>query len=325
MKREPIICFMNSIIRHSKRILVFATALSILPALRTSAANIGETFRTPDDAVKALTRAVNSKDTNALANIFGPDFKEIESTDPVQAQNELTTVAQRLNESTQIERVDNNRCILDMGRDQFPFAVPIVQKDGKWYFDTDAGKDELINRRIGRNELDVLKSVRAYVDAQRDYASKDRNGDEVLEYAQKFVSSPGKQDGLYWSKDVSGEESPLGPLFVEGQGEGYFQNASQISTTGQTRKPFHGYYFKILTKQGKNAPGGAFDYIINGHMIAGFGLVAWPADYGESGVMTFIINQQGKVYQKDLGKNTESIVENMQAYDPDSTWKLSRD
>lgn len=304
--------------------VALAAVIVIAPSAWICAANIGETFPTPDDAVKALTTAVNEKDTNALARIFGPDLNEIESTDPVQAQNELTTVAQRLNEATKLERVASNRCILDMGRDQFPFAVPIVQNGDKWYFDTDAGKDEVINRRIGRNELDVLKSVRAYDDAQREYASKDRNGDEVLEYAQKFVSSPGKKDGLYWSPDIDGEQSPLGPLFAEAQNQGYLKNVSQNGENGgQSRRPFHGYYFKILTRQGKNAPGGAYNYIINGHMIGGFGLVAWPADYGESGIMTFIINQQGKVYQKDLGKDTEKIAENMDTYNPDPSWKLS--
>jgi hypothetical protein len=289
--------------------------------------NIGRTFHSPDDAVKALKIAVNEKDTNALATIFGPDYNEIESTDPVQAQDELTSVAQRLNEAAQVERVASNRWILDMGRDQFPFAVPIVENQGHWYFDTAAGKDELINRRIGRNELDVLKSVRAYADAQREYASKDRNDDQVLEYAQKFVSTPGQKEGLYWSPDVDGTMSPLGPLYVEAQSQGYFKKTSQQaqSEMTQSRQPFHGYFFKILTRQGKNAPGGAYSYIIHGHMIGGFGLVAWPADYGQSGVMTFIINQQGKVYQKDLGKNTAAIAQRMQTYDPDSTWTVSRD
>lgn len=332
MKPEPTICLMNSISRFSKWIrpvlspLVFATALCVLPTLCAHAMNIGRTFHSPDDAVKALKIAVNDKDTNALATIFGPDYNKIESTDPVQAQDEMTSVAQRLNEAAQLERAGNNRFILDMGRDQFPFAVPIVENQGHWYFDTAAGKDELINRRIGRNELDVLKSVRAYADAQREYASKDRNGDEVLEYAQKFVSTPGKKDGLYWP--ANGDElSPLGPLYVEAQSQGYFKKASQQSQSEmtQSRQPFHGYYFKILTRQGKNAPGGAYNYIINGRMIGGFGLVAWPADYGESGVMTFIINQQGKVYQKDLGKNTAAVAQRMQAYDPDSSWTVSPD
>lgn len=325
---------MNSTSRDSKFLvhfvvlpIVLTLVLCVAPTMHLHAATIGKTFKSADAAAQALKAAVDARDTNALANIFGPDIREIESTDPVQAQQELATVAERLNEAMQLEHVASNRYVLDMGRDQFPFAVPIVQNQGQWYFDTDAGKQEVINRRIGRNELDVLKSVRAYDDAQREYASKDRNGDQVLEYAQKFVSTPGQKDGLYWSPDIDGEQSPLGPLFVQAQSQGYFQQASQQTQNGggQSRQPFHGYYFKILTRQGTHAPGGAYNYIINGHMIGGFGLVAWPANYGQSGVMTFIINQQGKVYQKDLGKNTAAIAEKMQAYDPDPSWTVSPD
>ncbi|MGZ4961998.1 MAG: DUF2950 domain-containing protein [Limisphaerales bacterium] len=321
---------MNSIFRNSKVInrfalppLLLATVLWILPTMHMNGATVGKTFASPTDAVKAFATAVENRDSNALANIFGPNFKELESPDPVQTKEEIATLAERIKEGTRLERNGNNQYTVDIGRDQWPFAVPIVQQGGAWFFDTDAGKEEVINRRIGRNELDALKSVRAYNDAQRLYASKDRNGDQVLEYAQKFVSSPGKKDGLYWSPDL-GEESPLGPLFVQAHSEGYrVKNVSQNANAGQSRQPFHGYYFKILTRQGKSAPGGAYDYIINGHMIGGFGLVAWPAEYGETGVMTFIINQQGKVYQKDLGKNTESIAENMTTYNPDSSWTLS--
>ncbi len=322
---------MNAISPNSKVInrfalspLLLATVLWASPTMHMNGATAGKTFASPDDAVRALATAVENRDSNALANIFGPNFKEIESPDPVQTKEELETLNERLKEGTRLERNGNNQYTVDIGRDQWPFAVPIVQQRGSWFFDTDAGKEEVINRRIGRNELDALKSVRAYNDAQRAYASKDRNGDQVLQYAQKFVSSPGKKDGLYWSQDLGGEESPLGPLFVQAHGEGYsIKRTSQNANSGQSREPFHGYYFKILNRQGKSAPGGAYDYIINGHMIGGFALVAWPADYGETGVMTFIINQQGKVYQKDLGKNTESIAEKMKAYDPDSSWTRS--
>jgi len=193
-----------------------------------------------------------------------------------------------------------------------------VRGNNGWFFDTQAGKSEIINRRVGRNELDALKSVRAYAEAQREYAGKDRDGDQVLEYAQKIVSSPGKKDGLYWTP-VDGEMSPLGPGFAEAQAEGYFK---EKATTPQ---PFHGYFFKILTHQGRHAAGGAYDYVINGNMIAGFALVAWPAEYRESGVMSFIINQQGNVYQKDLGRDTDSTARKMKAYDPDPSWTLARD
>jgi hypothetical protein len=168
--------------------------------------------------------------------------------------------------------------------------------------------------------LNTLKVVRGYVDAQREYASRDRMGDEVLQYAQKFESTPGKKDGLYWPSQDGGEISPIGPFVVRAQGEGYALRAKE-----GVAEPFHGYYYKILTRQGKHAPGGPYNYIINGRMIAGFALVAWPAEYGNSGVMTLIVNQQGRVYQKDLGKKTAAIAKSMTSYDPDPTWVVSTD
>jgi hypothetical protein len=209
-----------------------------------------------------------------------------------------------------------------MGTNSWPFAIPIVQRDGRWFFDTDAGKEELLNRRIGRNELEVLQAMRAYVDAQREYASFDRDGDEVLEYAQRLASSPGTKDGLYWPPDLDGEISPLGPLVAHAQASGYFGDTPIDKFSPQ---PFHGYLFKILTRQGKHAPGGKYDYVINGNMIGGFALVAWPAEYGDSGIMTFIVNQLGRVYQKDLGANTSKIGRKMSAYDPDDSWHISTD
>jgi hypothetical protein len=197
-----------------------------------------------------------------------------------------------------------------------------VKKDGGWFFDTEAGKEEILHRRIGKNELATLQVMRAYVDAQREYASRDRNGDEVLEYAQRLASTPGAKDGLFWPPGQDGEISPLGPLVAQAQGEGY-----RLEGKGQdsTRQPFHGYLFKILTRQGKHAPGGKYSYLINGHMIGGFALVAWPAEYDESGIMTFIVNQQGRVYQKDLGPKTDKLAAAMKAYDPDKSWSPSSD
>ena len=318
---------MNSVSYCSRSINAFfiflsAVALWLGPVLHVNAANIGKTFASPEDAVHALTVAVNNHDSAALAAIFGPGFDTIESPDPVQEQNELTAFGQRLNASHNIERTATNQCILEVGEDRWPFAIPIVQKEGgSWFFDTDAGDDELLNRRIGRNELDALKSVRVYVDAQREYASKDRKGDQVLEYAQKLVSSPGAKDGLYWPTGDDGEISPLGPFYAEAQSRGYFKKTAE--TEGP--QPFHGYLFKILTRQGKNAPGGKYDYIINGHMIGGFALVAWPAEYGNSGIMTFIVNQQGRVYQQDLGAKTDKVAPDIKAYDPGPGWTVSRD
>jgi hypothetical protein len=320
---------MNSISHYSKCFKgllltpLLATALWLAMALSTNGATMGKTFASPQDAVGALKKAVNSRDTNALTAIFGPAVQEVRSPDPVEAQNEVADFAEKLNASNHIERAEGGRYVLEVGKDRYPFAIPIAQKGGSWYFDTEAGKEELTNRRVGRNELDALKSVRAYVEAQREYASKDRDGDQVLEYAQQIISTPGKEDGLYWPADVdpNGQESPLGPLFAEAQNEGYLKEPRNESE----QQPFHGYYFKILTEQGKHAPGGAYNFIINGNMIGGFALVAWPADYDNSGVMTFIVNQQAKVYQKDLGQKTDEIVNNMKAYDPDPSWKASRE
>ena len=212
--------------------------------------------------------------------------------------------------------------MLEVGTNSWPFPVPIVKKDGRWFFDTEAGKEEIFRRRIGKNELATLEVMRAYVDAQREYASRDRNGDEVLEYAQRLASTPGAKDGLYWPPDLDGEISPLGPLVAQAQGEGYRMAGKAQDAT---REPFHGYFFKILTRQGKHAPGGKYDYVINGHMIGGFALVAWPAEYGESGIMTFIVNQQGRVYQRDLGPKTDKLAAAMKAYDPASGWAVSPD
>jgi hypothetical protein len=212
--------------------------------------------------------------------------------------------------------------VLEVGTNSWPFPIPIVRQNGRWLFDTKAGEEELLNRRIGKNELATLQVMRGYVEAQREYASRDRDGDEVLEYAQKLRSSPGMKDGLYWSPDLDGEISPFGPFVAYAQGKGYgLASTSEDEVPG----PFHGYYFKILTRQGKHAPGGKYDYIINGNMIGGFALVAWPASYEDSGVMTFIVSQQGVVYQKDLGAKTSKLASALKAYDPDSSWVRSPD
>jgi hypothetical protein len=288
----------------------------------SDSSDMGKAFATPQDAVSALSLAVMSHNVSDLREIFGPQAEDLQNPDRVQATNELDAFSDALNETNRIVRESDTNCELEVGENLWPFPVPIIKKDGKWFFDTATGKDEILNRRIGRNELDVLESMRAYVDAQREYASQYRNGSDVLEYAQRLASTPGKKDGLYWSPDIDGEESPLGPMVADAQTEGYKVESKGQSTT---RAPFHGYYFKILTAQGSHAPGGKYNYIINGHMIAGFGLVAWPADYGNSGIMTFIVNQQGKVYQKDLGEKTSDLAPAMSEYDPGPGWTVSRE
>lgn len=306
-----------------RRLLPSFIAAALLFPISAHTAEMGKAFPTPQAAVSALSLAANSHDTSQFREIFGPEVDELKNPDRVQATNEIAAFADALNETNQLVRQSDTNFELEVGSDAWPFPVPIVQQNGQWFFDTKAGVEELLNRRIGRNELDVLQTMRAYVDAQREYASKDRNGDEVLQYAQKIASTPGKKDGLYWAPDATdGDESPLGPLVADARTEGY---KVQSNGQGTSRAPYHGYYFKILTRQGKDAPGGKYDYIINGNMIGGFALIAWPAEYGHSGVMTFIVNQQGRVYQKDLGANTSELAPAMTEYDPGPGWTRSQD
>ena len=325
MKNSKLDSRMNALRACSRFIqhgsLVLALALGV--PLATSAADIGKTFATPEDAVAALAAATSMEDFNALRVIFGPAAADIENPDHVQAANEFAKFSAALSQTNYLVRASDTRRVLTIGDEAWPFPVPIVQKGGQWFFDTAAGKEEILSRRIGKNELATLEVMRAYVDAQREYASRDRNGDEVLEYAQRLASTPGAKDGLFWPPDLDGEISPLGPLVAEARGEGYRLTGKKDQDT--VREPFHGYFFKILTRQGKNAPGGKYSYVINGHMIGGFALVAWPAEYGESGIMTFIVNQQGRVYQRDLGAKTDKLAAATKVYDPEPGWSVSPD
>jgi hypothetical protein len=308
-------CF-SSLTRHG-----WVSLLALSAPLAFGAADIGRTFDTPEEAVSALAVAAGAKDTNALRVLFGPAAADLQNPDPVQAANDLTEFTTAFNQAQRVVRRSNSECVLYVGETSWPFPIPIVKKDGKWFFDVEAGKEELLNRRIGNNELSALATVRAYVEAQREYAAKDRDGDEVLEYAQKIRSTPGTKDGLYWPPDLDGEISPLGPHAAQAQAQGYFKPGSREHAAQP--EPFHGYYFKILTRQGPSAPGGKYDYVINGNMIGGFALVAWPAEYGNSGIMTFIVNQQGRVYQKDLGPLTAKTASSMRSYDLNKTWTAS--
>ena len=219
-----------------------------------NAGNTGRRFANPEDAVASLRLATSAADTNALRAILGPGAEELQNRDRIQARTELKTFSSALTETNHLVHVSDTRVILEVGDDLWPFPVPIVKKDGGWFFDTDAGKDELLSRRVGKNELATLPVMRAYVDAQREYASSDHDGDRVLKYAQRLVSSPGKRDGLYWPSDSDLDESPLGPLVAFAQLEGYSLELRDENEA--ERGPFHGYYFKILTRQGKHAPGG---------------------------------------------------------------------
>lgn len=304
-----------------QRTRIFITALFVALLVGSSTVRVlaadEETFSSPNQAVQALTSAAMNHDTNALHRIFGPEGHELASPDVVQATNEFKIFVQRLREKIQIATNSPSDLTLELGADGWPFPIPLVNEGGQWSFDTDAGKSEILNRRIGMNELGAIAVCRAYLQAQREYASQDRMDDGVLAYAQFLHSTPGKRDGLFWPAKAGEPLSPLGPLVAAAHMEGYHHTATMMN---QEVAPYHGYYFKILTRQGKHAPGGKYNYIINGRMIAGFGLVAWPAEWGNTGVMTFIVNQQGKIYQCCLGKNTGKLATAMNSFDPDSRW-----
>jgi hypothetical protein len=205
---------------------------------------------------------------------------------------------------------------LCVGTDNWPMPIPILKKGEKWFFDTGKGKKEILNRRVGRNELRVMEVLNAYVDAQHEYATKDCKGGGKVEFAQRLISTEGKRDGLYWEAKEGEEESPLGPLVAQAAKEGY---------ANPNLQPFHGYYFKILKGQGKHADGGTYNYVVKGKMILGFAIVAYPAEYGNSGVMTFMVNQEGTIYEKNVGKNTKRLAEALKIFNPDKTWKKTNE
>jgi hypothetical protein len=279
-------------------------------------------FASPGDAVNALVAAARNNDTNAIHLIFGPSGHALISPDVVQATEEFQVFVQRLTEKTELINNSASNATLAIGADGWPFPIPLVKEGAQWRFDAAAGRDEVLARRVGRDELGVLDVCRAYVDAQREYAGQDRMGDGVLAYAQFLRSRPGTRDGLFWPARQPGEApSPLGPLIAQACLEGYQHTATMLE---DERASYHGYYFKILTRQGRHAPGGRYNYIINGRMIAGFALVAWPAAWGDTGVMTFIVNQQGRVWQKNLGPKTVKTAKAMTCYDPDATWSAAQ-
>jgi hypothetical protein len=315
-------------------LLLFVAGL--LPAnAATSADSKQSMFATPEDAKQALVTAAKTKDRAALSEIFGPDNDKLLSGDPVQDNRELDQFVAALDQSAKLEPSPaGDKVTLTIGPDNWPFPIPIVKQGDKWRFDTKAGTEEILNRRIGENELSTIATCRAYVLAQWEYfTERDHDNDGVAEYAQHFASSPGQKDGLYW-ETVEGEKpSPMGALVAAARLEGYANTGKpRVAATTEKEKaatrprtPYHGYFFKILKSQGPHAPGGKYNYIINGNMIAGYALIAYPDKWGSAGVMTFIVNQQGRVYQKNLGADTAKIAPEIKEYDPDSTWKLVKE
>jgi hypothetical protein len=295
--------------------VIVSTIVIIVSYQGATAADLKQkTFKSPDEAVKTLIESVRSKDKEELLAIFGQSGKEIISSGDEVADREMgKRFVKAYEEANKVVRESDTKMVLHVGKQGYPFPIPIVKKGELWFFDTQAGKEEILNRRIGRNELSTIQVCQAYVDAQREYARRGRVGG-LMEYAQRFASSPGKRDGLYWEAKEGEEESPLGPLVSRAVKEGYTQK-------GDKPTPYHGYYYRILKAQGKNAPGGDYDYMVKGKMIGGFAMVAYPAQYGVSGIMTFIVNHDGVVYEKDLGKETEKVAGAMKKFNPDKTWK----
>jgi hypothetical protein len=279
-------------------------ALAVSCSTMTGLFDNQKEFASPEAAAQALIRAVETKDADALGAILGKDWRQlipIGSIDP----DDVKAFLDAWSEGHKIKPDTADRVLLAVGPDDWTLPIPIVRQGANWRFDTPAGAEEIRVRRIGRNELATIQAAMAYTDAQKEYALVDRNGDGVLEYAQKLVSTAGKRDGLYWPVQDGEPESPLGPLFGDNEpGTGY-----------------HGYFYRILKGQGPHAPGGAYDYRIGGRMTAGFALIAWPVQYGETGVMTFIVSHAGQVYQKDFGPGTEEVVREITLFDPDDSWE----
>lgn len=291
-------------------------ALVLANPIARAAEPAQQTFTSPEAGVKALVAAVRANDAAKLRAILGAHGENlIHSGDAVADARRRAAFVAAYGHAHKIETKGSARATLIIGKDQWSLPIPLVKAGGAWHFDTQGGEREILERRVGRNELAAIQVCLAIVDAEHEYVAKDQDRNGVLEYAGKFVSTPGKHDGLYWKTQPGAPPSPLGPLLAGAAGQGY-------ASAGETvLAPYHGYFYRLLTKQGKDAPGGAYDYVAKGKLIGGFAVVAYPARYGVSGVMTFIVNHNGVVYQKDLGENTPAIAAAMTAFNPDSSWK----
>jgi hypothetical protein len=276
-------------------------------------------FASPEQAIKTLQTATEAGDKAALQKIFGPLYPELQTGDKVQDANNAQRFAAAIAQSCNQVKEGDEKITLEIGTNDWPMPIPLVKAGGQWYFDTAAGKEEIINRHIGKDELCAIGVCRAYVIAQRQYLSANPDAQSKPAYALKFKSAPGKKNGLYWPAAENETASPFGPLVAAAHAEGYLLHK------GAGRHPFHGYYFRILTRQGEAAPGGKLDYMSDGNFTGGFALVAYPEHWDQSGIMTFIVNQDGKVYQQNLGEKTSKLATAMKEYNPDSDWTLVPD
>ena len=300
-------------------ILIAMVALAAYPAVAGGA--VGQkSFVSPEQAVTALVAAVQENNDAELLVILGPGSEDlISSGDRVADQKGRTRFLKAYEEKNSLEQEGEGHAVLLVGGKDYPFPIPIVRQGDAWLFDTQAGMEEILNRRIGRNELHTIDVMHAYTDAQREYVCMKRKSGGP-EFAEKFASSEGKKDGLYWEAGQGEEKSPFGPLIARATEEGYAGGLDK-----EPPEAFHGYYFKILKAQGEHAKGGAFDYVADGKMVLGFALVAYPAKYGASGIMTFIVNQEGVIYEKDLGEDTAKAAAAMTTFDPDDTWEIYKE
>jgi hypothetical protein len=279
------------------------------------------TFASPEEAGNALKDAIATKNRRQLVSLFGAEGKQlIFSGDRVQEENELSEFGGHLSEHLRVDHPAADKAVLYVGNENWPFPIPLIKSGDQWHFDTDAGKEELLNRRIGENELNAIAVCRAYVAAQKEYARQDRTGEHVTQYARHFMSTSGKKDGLYWAAAEGEELSPMGPLVAQARAEGY-----EADPAHKTHQPYQGYFFHILTGQGDAAPGGRLDYLADGHLTKGVALIAYPDKWGSSGIMSFIVNQDGKVYQKNLGDKTIEAAKAITEYNPDNTWAEVKD
>jgi hypothetical protein len=287
---------------------------AIVVLASASAANAQQPFKSPEDAAGALVSAIKDDWPKGAVAVLGADGADIVSSgDKVADETMRQKFLAAYDAKHQVTKQGDDKAVMIIGNEDFPFPIPLTRKGAAWQFDTAAGRLEILYRRIGRNELSAIQACLAYVDAQNEYADKNRTSGVGAAYAQRIVSHPRKKDGLYWPAAPGEEASPLGELVAQASADGY--------AIGGDRAPFHGYYFKILTRQGPMAAGGEVDYVVHGKMIGGFALVAYPAEYGNSGVMTFVVNYAGTVFQKDLGERTDSLAERMTSFNPDQTWK----
>lgn len=296
-----------------KRAAICAVVICASAFSAVTHADAQQRFKTPEDAVTALVAAVRSENPAAIVSVLGRDGRQIVSSGDDVADATTRAVFLSAYDIRHQLVTEGQRSILNVGPKDWPLPIPIMQRNGSWQFDSAAGREELLYRRIGRNELSAIQVALGYVDAQNEYASINPDKGKVESYARRIVSSPGKKDGLYWPAAANEQKSPLGEAMAAATLQGY--------RFGGTPQPYHGYYYKILTGQGPTAPGGAIDYVVKDRMIGGFALVAYPAEYGNSGVMTFLVNHTGAVYQKDLGPRTSRIASRMTLFNPDHTWK----